>query len=157
MKNQKHSKLTATLLVRKHFLDHLPKGIKTNPTNKSLSRFHYFSECPDTKRLPEIPIESEGWSAAECFHVQETFGHSLPCREPELLSRALNGKCQHGLNVTHCAEDYIGRLLFAAELNTNYPQRVKQDILGRAKQLSMRLLGYIPTFVLTGEDFTTIK
>jgi hypothetical protein len=72
-----------------------------------------------------------------------------------MLTRALNGKQWHGLTVTNCAEDYIGRLLFASELKANYPEWVRQDILGRARQLAQRSLKYVPTFVLTGEDFTT--
>ncbi len=135
---------------------HLPKGVKTRPTRRSLARYAYFVECEDEKRLPEIPMEPEGWTAAECFHVHETFGHLLPCKEPVMLTRALNGKQWHGLTVTNCAEDYIGRLLFASELKENYPEWVRQDILGRARQLAQRDLGYVPTFVLTGEDFTTL-
>jgi len=134
----------------------LPKGVKTRPTRRSLSRFEYFSQCEDDKRLPEIPLDPAGWTAAECFHVHETFGHLLPCKEPVMLTRALNGKQWHGLNVTNCAEDYIGRILFASELKANYPEWVMQDILGRARQLAQRDLGYVPTYVSTGEDFTTL-
>ena len=129
--------------------------MKTKPTRRSLARFAYFAECEDEKRLPEIPLDPEGLTAAECFHVHETFGRMLPCREPVLLTRALNGKQWHGLNVTNCAEDYLGRLLVAADLKANYPEWVRQDILGRARQLATQTLGYVPTFVLTGEDFST--
>ena len=73
-----------------------------------------------------------------------------------MLTRALNGKQWHGLNVTNCAEDYIGRILFASELKANYPEWVMQDILGRARQLAQRDLGYVPTYVSTGEYFTTL-
>jgi len=138
-------------------VQHLPKGVKTRPTRRSLSRFAYFAECDDDKRLPEIPMDANGWTAAECFHVHETFGHLLPCKDPVMLTRALNGKQWHGLTVTNCAEDYIGRLLFAFELKANYPEWVRQDILGRARQLAQRDLGYVPKFVLTGEDFTTLN
>lgn len=130
--------------------------MNNRPTRRSLSRFAYFAQCEDTKRLPEIPNDPQGLSAAECFHAHETFGKLPPCREPELLTRALNGKEWHGLLVTNCAEDYIGRLLFASELKENYPAWVVRDIMGRARQLAQRLLGYVPTFVLTGEDFTTL-
>ena len=134
----------------------LPSGVKTQPTRRSLSRFAYFAECKDEKRLPEIPMDANGWTAAECFHVHETFGRLLPCKEPVILTRALNGKQWHGLNVTNCAEDYIGRLIFASELKANYPEWVRQDILGRAGQLAQSDLGYVPKFVRTGEDFTTM-
>ena len=104
--------------------------------------------------MPEIAMNAGGHTAAECFHVHETYGKALPCREPELLSRALNGKEWHGLTVTNCAEDYVGRLLFAEDL-ANYPAWVRRDILGRARQVAMKQIGFLPTFVESGEDFTT--
>lgn len=133
-----------------------PMKIKTKPTKKSLTRFLYFSECGDAKRLQEIPLDPNGFSAAECFHAHETYGKLLPCREPVLLSKTLNGKEWHGLTVTICAEDYLNRLLFASEIKTNYPDWVQHDIFSRAKQLSKQKLGYIPIFVKTGNDFSTL-
>ena len=136
--------------------------IKTKPTRKGLLRFQYFAECEDVKRLPEIPMDENGYTAAECFHVHETYGKLLPCKEPVLLTRALNGKGRHGLTMTICAQDYVGhdaavgRLLFASELKANYPEWVQRDILGRASQIALEKFGYVPTFVKTGEDFTTL-
>lgn len=126
------------------------------PTRKSLLRFEYFAQCEDTKRLPEIALDKHGHTAAECFHAHETFGSTLPCREPELLSRALNGKEWHGLTVTNCAQDYIDRLLFASEIKERYPDWVQKDIFGRARQLALAQIGFVPTFVATGNDFTTL-
>jgi hypothetical protein len=131
--------------------------IKTKPTKKGLLRFKYFAECQDTKRLPEIPMDENGYTAAECFHVHETYGKHLPCREPVLLTRALNGKAWHGVSVTNCAQDYVDRLLFACEIKSNYPEWMQRDILGRAAQLAMEQTGFVPTFVRTGEDFTTLE
>jgi len=128
--------------------------MKTTPTKKGLLRFEYFAWCEDTKRLPEIPMDENGHTAAECFHVHETYGKKLPCKEPVLLSRALNGKEWHGLTVTNCAQDYIDRLLFGSEIKSNYPKWVQRDILGRAKQLANEQLGFVPTFVANGKDFT---
>lgn len=129
--------------------------MNAKPTKKSLIRFQYFAECDDVKRLPEIAMDESGYTAAECFHVHETYGKMLPCREPVLLSRALNGKEWHGLTVTNLAQDYIDRLLFASEIKSNYPEWVQRDILGRASQLAMKQIGFIPTFVRAGDDFTT--
>jgi len=117
-------------------------------------RFDYFSKCADEKRLPAIEFFADGFSALECFHAHETHGENLPCREPVLLSRALNGKEWHGLTVTNCAEDFIGRILFTSEIKTNYPEWVQRDIFGRARQLAMKMIGFVPSFVKTGEDFT---
>jgi len=131
--------------------------MKLRPTRRSLRRFEYFSRCEDTLRLPAIPLDPEGHTAAECFHAHETFGKLPPCREPELLTRALNGKEQHGMTVTMLAEDYVGRILFASDIRDGYPEWVQKDILGRAGQIAQKVMGYIPTFVRTGEDFSTMS
>lgn len=129
--------------------------MKTTPSRRSRRMFDYFSQCEDGLRLPPIPLDPDGHSAAECFHVHETYGKTLPCREPLLLTRALNGKRDHGLTVTMVAEDYIGRIVFASDLQA-YPDWVRRDILGRASQIAQETMGYVPTFVRTGEDFTTL-
>ena len=131
--------------------------MKTTPTRRAMDRFRYFAKCEDEKRLPEVPMAADGYSAAECFHVHETYGKILPCREPVMLSRALNGKEWHGVTVTNCAEDYVGRILFASELKSNYPEWVRKDILGRSAQIARAEIGFVPTFVRTGEDFSTAE
>jgi len=98
-----------------------------------------------------------GESALVCFHVKETYGKTLPCCEPELFMRALNGKEQHGITVTMVAEDYLDRLTFAREVENNYPAWVANEIFARAKQLSTDRIGFVPTFVSSGRDFSTIK
>lgn len=131
--------------------------MKIKPTKKSNDRFDYFVRCEDKKRIPEIVYDKDGYTAKECFFAHESWGESLPCKEPELLSRALNGKEWHGLNVTHVAEDFVDRLCFAEEIKENYPEWVQKDIFGRAKQVAMRIVGFVPTFVKNSEDFTTMK
>ena len=130
--------------------------MKIKVSKNSREKFEYFSQCSDTKRLPEILIDLNGHSALECFHVHETFGKTLPCKEPELLSKALNGKEWHGLTVTNCAEDYVGRILFASDIKENYPEWVQKDIFGRAKQIAMKTLGFVPKFVEFPENEFTL-
>lgn len=131
--------------------------MKIKPSRRAIEQFGYFSQCEDVLRLPAIPCDPDGFTALECFHQRESVGGELlPCREPEVLSRALNGKEQHGLSVTMIAEDYIGRITFASDLKANYPEWVRADILGRARQLAVGVMGYVPTFVRTGEDFSTL-
>lgn len=120
-------------------------------------KFNHFSQCKDNKRSIELQFDSNGLTALECFHIFESTGELLSTKEPELLTRALNGKEWHGLTVTMCAEDYVGRILFARELKENYPTWIRKDILGRAKQIALEQLGFIPKFVSSGEDFTTIE
>ncbi len=130
--------------------------MKIRPTRRAAEQFAYFSQCEDTLRLPAIPHDPAGYTALECFHHRESVGGELlPCREPQLLARALNGKEQHGMSVTMIAEDYVGRITFASDIKANYPVWVQRDILGRARQIALQLLGYVPTFVSTGEDFST--
>jgi hypothetical protein len=132
--------------------------IKTRPTKRSRDKFDYFSECEDVHRLPEVLMVADGYSAVECFHVLETYGKTLPCREPVLLSRAINGKQWHGVTVANCAEDYaITRLLFACEIKANYPKWVQREILSMAAKIAPEKIGFVPTFVKTGDDFTTIN
>jgi len=130
--------------------------MKIKPTRKSLDRFNYFVQCEDGNRLEKIPLVENGYTAAECFHAHETFGKSIPCREPELLTRAINGKEWHGVNVTNWAEDYVGRILFSAEIRSKFPEWVQRDIFGRAGQIAMQQLGFVPTFVKTSNDFSTL-
>jgi len=127
------------------------------PTKRSKAKFQYFSQCEDVLRLPKIEHDNNGCTAEECFHEFETCGNLISCREPELLSRALNGKEQHGMTVTMVAEDYIDRLIFAIEIERNYPEWVQKDIFGRASQIAEKKIGFIPKFVSTKSDFTTRK
>ena len=118
-------------------------------------QFEYFAQCQDVKRLPEIRLAPMGRTALECFHLFESTGKLVPCREPELLSRALNGKAQHGMTVTMLAEDYLGRIFLANDL-VNYPEWVQHEILTRARQIAQQTLGFVPKFVETGRDFTVL-
>jgi hypothetical protein len=111
--------------------------------------FEHFAQCQDTKRLPAIPLASDGHSAAECFHARETYGKNIPCREPELLSRALNGKAWSGLTTTMVAEDFLAGMVSAQEIYTQYPPFISKEIFTRCKQLALVSLGFIPSFVST--------
>ena len=126
-------------------------------TKRSKAKFEYFSQCEDNLRLPKIEYNKNGYTAEECFHSMETWGKLPPCREPELLTKALNGKEQHGMTVTMIAEDYIDRLIFAIEIERDYPEWVQKDIFGRASQLAENKIGFVPKFVTEKADFTTRK
>jgi len=134
----------------------ITKDKKLKVSNKSRAKFDYFSQCEDALRLPQTSMVEDGYSAMECFHALESTGSKLPCREPELLDRALNGKEQHGMTVTMVAEDYLDRLIFCSEIETNYPNWVANEMYARAEQLAPQRIGFIPTFVLNRKDFTTL-
>jgi hypothetical protein len=128
---------------------------KIKPSRRSEEKFKFFSQCEDVLRLPPTDMCLDGESALVCFHAKETYGETLPCCEPGLLDRALNGKEQHGMTVTMVAEDYIDRLIFACEIEKNYPDWVANEIYARANQLALEKVGFIPTFVSKRRDFTT--
>lgn len=125
-------------------------------TKRGREAFEYYSACQDTKRLPAIPCNPDGVTACEAFFSHETHGVLPPCREPELLARALNGKAWHGVTVANLAEDYVGRILFADELKA-YPAWIRKEVLALAAKYAMRTLGFVPLFVSSGEDFTTLS
>ena len=109
--------------------------------------FEHFAQCQDTKRLPAIPLVPDGHSAAECFHARETYGKDIPCHEPELLSRALNGKAWSGLTTTMVAEDFLAGMVSAEEIRTQYPPVISKEIVTRSKQLALISPGFVPSFV----------
>ena len=92
--------------------------------------FAYFSRCPDTARLEPIEEDLEnGLSAEQCFYARETYGDtSKPCREVDLLARALNGKARHGITVKMCAEDLVDCLLSTDEVRREFPEWVASEI-----------------------------
>lgn len=135
--------------------DSMP-AMPKKPTRRSARRFAYFAQCEDARRLLRIPLDENGYSALECFHARETFGSDVPCREPELLMRAMNGKERHGIMAQMLAEDYIDRLITAKELQTNYPEWVAREVLAQARKIAPERVGYVPTFVATGKDFSTL-
>lgn len=121
-----------------------------------MKKFEYFASCIDTLYEVRIPFDALGYSAEHCFNEYETHGKLPACKEPELLSRALNGKKRHGILVDNCSKDYVDRILFARELN-EYPKWVKEEILIRAKKISLDKFGFVLEFIETGEDFSTIN
>jgi hypothetical protein len=129
----------------------------TKTTARGLARFEYFAQCEDSNRLPSIAFEPCGCSAAEAFHAHETHGLTLPCREPVLLARALNGKARHGITVAALAQDYLDRILFADELRANYPDWVRAEVIAQCRKLALAQVGFVPSFVASGEDWTTLE
>lgn len=115
-------------------------------SNRLRDRFDYFTQCKDTLRLPQIEFVDDGYSALECFNAHESLGKTLPCREPKLLSQALNGKEQHGMTMTMIAEDFVSGLFFQSDL-VKYPEWVQCDILGRASQIAYQTIGFVPKFI----------
>lgn len=110
--------------------------------------FEHFAQCQDTQRLPRIEFAPSGASALEAFTSHESLGVLPPCREPELLSRALNGKEWNGLTCTIVAEDLVDGLATREEITTNYPPAVASEIFGKAKKIAMAKVGFVPQFVL---------
>lgn len=124
--------------------------MKIKISNRGRAMFEHFAQCQDKARLPEIPLAENGFTALEVFcHHESHGGELLPCREPELLSRALNGKEWNGLTVTMVAEDLLSGLAFVPEVRSSYPPTVAKAIFSRARQLALQTIGFVPTFLET--------
>lgn len=121
--------------------------------DRARERFAHFHQCQDTLRLTPPEFALDGHTALEAFHALESWGEKLPTCEPEALSRALNGKAQHGMTVRMLAESYVERTLFASDLD-DLPAWVRSDVLNTAAKVAQEKLGWVPTFVRTGKDFS---
>ena len=122
------------------------KLVKISENGRAM--FEHFASCQDVKRLPSIPMDPDGFTALECFCHHETHGGPLlPCRDPELLSRAMNGKAWNGVTVKMVAEDLIGGLAVKAEVSSNYPEVVAREIFALAQKLALSKIGFVPSFI----------
>ena len=98
----------------------------------------------------------DGQTAIVCFHTYESTGKIPPCREPELLERYLAGKAWHGVTIANCAEDFIGRILFSAEIKANYPSWVADEIFCQAEKLCREKHGFVLKFVKNRRDYSEL-
>ena len=128
---------------------------KFKVSDRARERFAHFYQCQDTLRLNPPDWAADGHTALEAFHALESWGEKLPTCEPEALSRALNGKAQHGMTVRMMAESYVERTLFGEELDA-LPGWVRSDVLNTAAKVAQEKLGHVPTFVRTGKDFSNL-
>jgi hypothetical protein len=102
-----------------------------------------------------IVFDDKGVSACEAFYMYETHGKLLPTWQSVLLAQALLGKKAHGITVANLAEDYVGRLVFASELQA-LPKWVSNEVYELAQKVALAQLAWIPTFVRDKQDVTTM-
>lgn len=99
------------------------------------------------------PIEREkndanGQTALACFHVLESTGERLPCREPELLERYLSGKKTHGITVGMAAEDLaFNGLTTREEIGKCFPAWVAAESVAAARRAFVARNGFTPKFL----------
>lgn len=101
-----------------------------------------------------IPLEEQGDTAINCFHILESMGQYWPCREPLILEQYITGKKLHGVTVDMLAEDVFSRVIFNNEVWANYPEWMAKEIFAAAGKVAMRCVGFIPKFISSGHDFT---
>lgn len=124
-------------------------------SKKAKEKFEYFKQGQNSLTLEQILLDPNGYSALECFNSFESTGKYLPCKEPEELQKALNGKATHGISVNMLAEDFVGRILFCEDI-LSYPLWIQNEIYTAAEKYAKKTLGFVPTFVKNRQDFTTM-
>lgn len=103
-----------------------------------------------------IVSDTNGIYALEAFYMHETHGKLPPTCQPTILAQALLGKKSHGITVANLSEDYVGRLVYACELQA-LPKWVVDEVFALAQKVALEQLGWIPTFVRNKQDFTTMS
>lgn len=127
-----------------------------NIRSKTREKYSWYWGCAkgNGNRLVPVEFSPKGRSAIECFHMLETYGTLPPTREPDTLGCYLNGKATHGITVAAVAEDFVGRVIFSAEIKANYPAWVAEEIFQLASKVAEKTLGFVPTFVRNRKDFS---
>ena len=97
-----------------------------------------------------VVYSQEGYSAEECFFAMDSRGETLPCREPELLKKAIRGKKSWNLQVKLWAEDLADGMLLQQRELLDYCESVPRWILdatfSQARKRLMATVGYTPRF-----------
>ena len=84
------------------------------------SWFSYTKEQLSLVRKIQFPIENSGYSALETLYSFDTFGKKIPCREPEELNSAINGKITLNFQIQQWAEGINEGLFDIREFQTEY-------------------------------------
>lgn len=84
-----------------------------------------------------------GFSALECWYALDTLGKKLPCKEPDLLDRAIASKKTWNLSIKMMAEDWVNYLFFKEDLK-NLPIWVQKAIVNLAQKIAQETIGWIP-------------
>lgn len=89
-------------------------------TDRSRNDFEFFVFTPLNMVGEQIGVwvtsDQDGKTALECWYAKDTHGQVLPCREPELLSKAMRGKASWNLQIRMWAESIAEETLFQWEL-----------------------------------------
>jgi hypothetical protein len=108
----------------------------------------------EPRRLSPIAKHTEGISALDAFHTHESTGRLPATSEPAVLESLLTGKEVHGITVRAVAEDFVGRVAHSAEIRAAYPAWVAGEIFAQAKRIARQTIGFVPSFVANGRDFS---
>ena len=108
----------------------------------------------------QISGNTSGKSALECWFLLDTHGKNAPCREPEVLSKAMRGKQSWNLQIKMWAESLAEGTLFQWEL-VDYCHGLPTWIFDATMNQSRKILkgmtapdgkpfgDYVPTFMQT--------
>lgn len=125
-----------------------------NITKRSRAEFDFYRDTPLDMIGQGIgvaePYDPNGYSALECWWAKDTHGKTLPCREPELLSKVKRSKQSVNLQVKLWAEDVAdGLLLRQSELVEyvhGWPEWVIRAVIEQAGKIATQVVGFVPRF-----------
>jgi len=93
--------------------------------------------------------DSNGAQALSCWYALDTHGKKMPCREPELLDKALSGKASWNLQIKMWAETVAEGLLFQEELFEycyGLPRWITRATLNQSQKIFKEKYGWTPRF-----------
>lgn len=97
--------------------------------------------------------DPDGHSALECWYARDTHGATLPCREPDKLSKAERAKASWNLQVKLWSEDLAdGCILRMDELReycAGLPDWVLRATVQQARKIAVAKIGFAPSYLST--------
>lgn len=127
---------------------------KIRPTRKALDDFAFFFGT-DLDMIGVEPIgepDPNGYSALECWYAHDTYGQTLPCRDPELLAKVERSKKSWNLQIKIWAEDIAdGTILKRDEFRyycdrLNAPEWIFEATMNQAAKICRQKVGFVPSY-----------
>lgn len=124
--------------------------MKISARAKDEFEFYLHTDLDMIGHTREVTHSADGQSALECWWLRDTHGKNAPCREPEVLAKAIRGKESINLQVKLWAEDIAdGMLLRQRELleyTRGWPEWIFRAVMNQAAKITMNTVGFVPRF-----------
>jgi hypothetical protein len=123
-------------------------------TERAKQEFAFYRDTPIDMIGNQIGVvekaDTDGRTAIECWFAKDTHGKTLPCSEPDVLSKVTRSKQSVNLQVKLWAEDVAdGMILRQTELSEytyGWPEWVFRATMEQAGKIAMKCVGYVPRF-----------